>query len=283
MMRKLSIVLTAVALMAVLATAAFAQPNFSGQVLVRNEVTFPSGGSTSYTWNIIGYVNASGSVSDQVSYYARVQGSHSLTDKPSSSVTLPYAYIDVKNLVGEGSTLRLGRQSIAWEPSYWFGGLISYSAIEAASLTLKAADNVNVQAFAQLAASKPSFGGRVALNVGPGTLGLKARSSYEKSERKIGYAVDADFEFAGVHVNAELGKKPDAPSDKMDIQIVGLSFDAIKDATGWNNWIEYNANSRDWAIRLGKTHDNKLTTNFTVYSDKAKNATILRTDVSVSF
>src|SRR5690606_9964283 len=67
MMRKLSIVLTAVALMAVMATAAFAQPNISGQVLVRTNVNFPESGDTTYTFLGRAQLNFSGSVSDQVS------------------------------------------------------------------------------------------------------------------------------------------------------------------------------------------------------------------------
>jgi len=278
MMRKLSIVLTAVALMAVLATAAFAQPNISGQVLVRTNVNFPESGDTTYTFLGRALLNFSGSVSDQVSYYARLQTDWAGT---SNYTSLPYVYIDVKNLVGENSTLRLGRQGIYWAPHNWFGGLIADD-FRAASLTLNAADNVELRAFGELESSDQRFGGEVSFKVGPGTLSVNALSAVASSgEREIGFSADAKLSFAGVNVWGEVGKTPG--NDDLDIKLIGVSFDAIKDAIGWNNWLEYDIEAEEFAIRLGKTHGNGLTTNFTLLNDSEEKTITLRTDVSVSF
>src|SRR5690606_2967051 len=91
-----------------------------------------------------GRVNISGDVSENVSYYVRVQGGWGssasgltgeadIDDDPDADIegtftlqnnaVVPLAYIDVKNLLGSGSTLRIGRQSLAWYVHNAFGGL----------------------------------------------------------------------------------------------------------------------------------------------------------------
>nr|MBO2477416.1 hypothetical protein [Bacillota bacterium] len=242
MMRKLSIVLTAVALMAVMATAAFAQPNISGLLYVTSKVTF--GDETETDFGGYGRVNISGDVSENVSYYVRVQGGwgsqaskltgtskmniddDSQDNEVEGTVTLqnnavvPLAYIDVKNLLGSGSTLRIGRQSLAWYVHNEFGGLHATTE-NAVSLTMSAADNATLRGFVTLA-ENPKLGARAAFATPVGTLGVNVRSEFneEKSERAIGYSVDADLSFAGVNVNAELGQT--VGKDELDIKIIGV-------------------------------------------------------------
>jgi len=299
MMRKLSIVLTAVALMAVMATAAFAQPNISGSLYVKSEVTF--GDETETDFGGYGRVNISGDVSENVSYYVRVQGgwgssASGLTgtakenkenaQEIKGTVTLqnnavvPLAYIDVKNLLGSGSTLRIGRQSLDWDVHNEFGGLHATTE-NAVSLTMSAADNATLRGFVTLA-EKPKLGARAAFATPVGTLGVNVRSEFneKKSEREIGYSVDADLSFAGVNVNAELGQT--VGSDELDIKIIGVGFDAITDATGWDNFIEYNIQTEKWAVGISKTVYQNLDLGFTVSGGKDAD-TALTTELSVSF
>lgn len=295
MMRKLSLALTAVALLAVMATAAFAQPNITGVLYVASDVTF--GDKTEYAFGGYGRVNISGSVSEDVSYYARIQGgwgslaptTSAEVKDPSSSDALdidltadtnavvPLAYLDVKNVLGSGSTLRFGRQSVSWGVHNYFAGLSS-GTMPAVSVTLSAADNVTLRGFVQLAGSDPLYGAKATFNVPAGALGLNLRSGVNGGERKLGYSVDADVEFSGVHLNAEVGKTVAGS----DLQIVGLSFDAVSDAIGWDNYIEYNIPAKRWAVGISKDHANNLTTAFTVNGGEGR-STVLTTELSVSF
>jgi len=284
MMRKLSIVLTAVAVMALMATAAFAQPTISGQVYLTNDVTF--GDDTELEWGGYARVNISGSVSDTVSYYARLQAAWENQVPPSLDTVddfeayVAQAYVDVKNLVGAGSTLRLGRQSVSWFVHNYFAGLISGTQ-NAASLTLNPADSVTLRGFVQMA-KDPIVGAKATFGMPVGTLGLNLRSEVVSGERELGYSVDADVEFAGVHLNAEFGKRPTYTGDGLDIQIVGLSFDAITDAIGWDNFIEYNIQTEKWAVGISKTVYQNLDLGFTVSGGKDAD-TALTTELSVSF
>jgi len=300
MMRKLSIVLTAVALMAVMATAAFAQPNISGLLYVTSKVTF--GDETETGFGGFGRVNISGDVSENVSYYVRVQGGWgssasgltgtgkvNIDDDPEAkeiegtftlqnNAVVPLAYIDVKNLLGSGSTLRIGRQSLAWYVHNEFGGLHATTE-NAVSLTMSAADNVTLRGFVTLA-ENPKLGARAAFATPVGTLGVNVRSEVPGSEREIGYSVDADLSFAGVNVNAELGQT--VGSDELNIKIIGVGFDAITDATGWDNFIEYNIQTEKWAVGISKTVYQNLDLDFTVSGGKGADTT-LTTELSVSF
>lgn len=278
MMRKLSMALTAVAVVALMATAAFAQPTIGGMVYISNGYDFDA---SKYTFDGFGRVNVSGSASDKVDYYVRLQGDWG---KDASGFSLPLAYIDVKDLVGAGSTLRLGRQSITgWSVhnNFYSAGLFSGTR-NAASLTVNAADNVTLRGFVDLVAesstTEPQLGLKATFNVGAGSLGVNVRNQDVEGKRETGYSVDAAVSFAGVNLNAEFGKK----ADGKDIQIVGAEFDAITNAIGWNNFVEYDVAAKAWALGLSKTHDNKLTTAFTIEGGKDASTT-LTTEVYVSF
>src|SRR5690606_1162003 len=258
-----------------------------------------------------------GDVSENVSYYVRVQGgwgssasgltgSGKLTgtlkanfdDDPEpyeyegtythegtftlqnlqNNAVVPLAYIDVKNLLGSGSTLRIGRQSLAWYVHNEFGGLHATTE-NAVSLTMSAADNVTLRGFVTLA-ENPKLGARAAFATPVGTLGVNVRSEVPGSEREIGYSVDADLSFAGVNVNAELGQT--VGSDELNIKIIGVGFDAITDATGWDNFIEYNIQTEKWAVGISKNVYQNLDLDFTVSGGKGADTT-LTTELSVSF
>src|SRR5690606_20423487 len=111
-------------------------------------------------------------------------------------------------------------------------------------------------------------GARATFGVPAATIGLNVRSQGDEEpskERKTGYSVDADVKFSGVQLYGEIGKWAVRPKDYTsdDIRIVGASFDAITNAIGWDNFIEYDIAEKNWAVGLSKTHANKLTTAFT--------------------
>ena len=278
-MRKISVVLTAAALMVVMATVAFAAPDITGMVYLSNETVFEDPDTTT-TFSGFARVNFSGSVSDNVSYYARVQGNWN------AQPTVPLAYVDVKNLLGNGSTLRFGRQSVGWYIENNFAGL-SRGTENAVSVTVPAADNVTLRGFVELK-EEPKLGARATFAVPAATIGLNVRSQVEgegsSKERKTGYSVDADVKFSGVQLYGEIGKWAVRPKDYTsdDIRIVGASFDAITNAIGWDNFIEYDIAEKNWAVGLSKTHANKLTTAFTLEGGDGDDLT-LTTEVYVSF
>jgi len=90
--------------------------------------------------------------------------------------------------------------------------------------------------------------------------------------------------FSGVQLYGEIGKWAVLPEDYTsdDIRIVGASFDAITNAIGWDNFIEYDIAEKNWAVGLSKTHANKLTTAFTLEGGDGDDLT-LTTEVYVSF
>src|SRR5690606_17397461 len=148
-------------------------------------------------------------------------------------------------------------------------------------ISLNPADSVTLRGFVQMA-KDPIVGAKATFGMPVGTLGLNLRSEVVTGERALGYSVDADVEFAGVHLNAEFGTRPTYTGDGLDIQIVGLSSDAITDAIGWDNFIECITQTEKWAVGISKTVYQNLELGFAVSGGKDAD-TALTTELSVSF
>lgn len=254
MMRRLSVVLTVVALVAVMATSAFAQPTIGGLVRFQPTINLDDDFAISNP-TVLAIINVSGNASDNVSYYARLQGSSAYTDY---QPRMALAYIDVKNLFGEGSYVRMGRQGLPAGPTNSIFGL-NGDTQDGLRLTLNPSDGISVTAYADTT-FEDLFAGQATVDLGVGTVGVNFRSE-PGAERETGFTFQGDFGFDGVGtLYGEVGKEPG--EEDMNIKIVGVSVDPIKDAIGWDNWFEYDIENSSWALGLSKTFDNKLLTRF---------------------
>lgn len=269
-MRKLFVLLTVVALVAVMGTAAFAAPSFSGLLRYEPRFSFDEG-FEAQNGGLLAIVNASGSASDDVSYYFRLQASGTTT---AGNFSMPLAYIDVKELLGEGSRVRLGRQGAGTGQGFLNGGTR-----HGISVNVPTGD-VTMFAFTDQTFSDV-FAGRIGYGLAGGDVGFNVRSEVDGGDRVLGYSADVDFSFDGFgNVYGEFGQTPAA--DKLDIVFVGVSIDAIKEATGWGNYLdfEYDVDGEDhyWEAGISKTLDNGIATTFILNSDR-----VFTTRFQVSF
>lgn len=246
MRRVLPVILT-VALVALSAPAVLAEPKVSGYF--ETVVSYKVGEDNPYTFGKTLYrLNVSGSVSDNVSYYGRIQG------RPETNPTVKRVYLTFSNLGAQGLNVSLGRVSEwysrlnAGSSEFGVGDFDGVSvALPAAPLTLEALYSVN----AGTAGDFTSNGDFVGAYAGYSTevsgfdVGL---SGIVKSRlggtSGVAYGVSGSVGLGSFgNLYAEASKAYD--EDTFDKIHVGANIAALEEATGISAWVEYAVKAKE--------------------------------------
>ncbi|WP_144440507.1 hypothetical protein [Limnochorda pilosa] len=305
-MKKLAVGVLLFALIAASVQVASAQPKVSGFVV--QDITYEFGleddpatpdvdESLPYTFGRTTLrVNFSGDVSDNLSYYGRIQGTAgqpvkvktddagNLTEDVTGAFSVTQANATLKNLGAEGLSLKLGRQYIGWTRLNSFDGFedvtidgLSFSYAPGAA-GFDAYYQVTKPGDAQQIASNEKVGARLTYSseMGGLNLDLAGKVASDFAANGFGYGLSGSLGLGDIgDVYTEWGKNP----DDTDFLVAGANISALEAATGISAWVEYDVNASTYAFELSR----ELIEGITAYFDGGSDGYSLTAELYVPF
>ena len=250
-MRRLLPVAIVAALMAVTASAALASPNVSGLVLADYEYAIGTDNAELTESYILGRVNVSGDVGENLSYYLRLDAGTDQSAAPQFS--LPLVYATLKNVGAEGLNVGIGRQAVNWSIVNKYHKFYRRTSNVPGFTVNYKLDPVTLDGFYTLDATGNDMGARArySTDVGGAALSLSGQVyTREGSGARFGAAASVGVDgFGSAYAQAGQGTLND---EEEQFVVVGATIDVLKAATGVSGWVEYDVKGQNLGFSFGR-------------------------------
>ncbi len=274
-MRRILLTFVVALLVALSTQVALAEPKVSG--LFYHTVTYELGATSPYTFASSSFLrlNVSGNVSDNLSYFGRVQGNQN------SGANVVRANATYKNVI-PGLSVTLGREFVDWDRLNYFNGSgFDYKSVDglvfnysAGSASINAYYQVNNSATAKKLFSDERVAARLTTKLGAGGLSLDVAGKADMllaTGGGFGYGVSGQANVPGLgSVYAEVGENPNnTNASGMDYIIAGANIDLLK-SVGVGAWVEYSVTKQAYAFQLSRGVAQGVTLYFGGNNDNAQ-------------